>query len=187
MLDAPALPGADGLPVHDAGRELAAHLNTRRAEAGLSTLSWDDELARSALDHCAYIDWQNATDQTFYSHDQADGGPMFTGRTPGDRHGGWEVIHRDRDAAPHAGVETWLATPFHRIGPMHPMAQTVGACRSPGGAMVMVTKNAAAKQASGRSRGKAEVHSSPSSFSGDKMSLPGRLNSGWILCLSIDI
>jgi hypothetical protein len=71
---------------------------------------------------------------------------MFTGRTPGDRHGGWEVIHRDRDAAPHAGVEIWLATPFHRIGPMHPLAQTVGACRSPGGAMVMVTKNAAAAQ-----------------------------------------
>jgi hypothetical protein len=133
------LPGSDGLPVLDAGRELAAWLNDRRIDAGLEPLTWDDRLAMAALNHCAYIDWQREQDGSFHAHGQLPGGPFFAGERPADRHGAWEVIHRDRDSPPSGGIDTWLATPFHRIGPMHPLARTVGACHSPDGTLVLLT------------------------------------------------
>ena len=125
VLDDTPLPG-DALPVLDAGLEMAAHLNALRAAGGLAPLRWDDTLARAALGHCAYIDWQQRSDGSFHAHSQRPGSPFFTGERAGDRHRGWEVIHRDRDGAPHTGVDTWLATPFHRVGPMHPRARSVG-------------------------------------------------------------
>ncbi|MFT5684597.1 MAG: hypothetical protein ACI8RZ_005541 [Myxococcota bacterium] len=137
LRDAP-LPESDSLPILDAGREQAAWLNVLRADAGLTALTWDDNLAASALSHCAHIDWQRNQDGRFYGHDQRPGGPFFTTEQASERHNAWEVIHRDRDSPPHGAVDTWIATPFHRIAPMHPQAARVGACHSPDGTLVML-------------------------------------------------
>lgn len=132
------LPDADTLPILDAGLEQAAWLNVLRTDAGLEALTWDEDLAQSALSHCAYIDWRRDLDGSFTAHTQRPGGPFFTAELGSDRHDAWEVIHRDRDAAPHDAVDTWVATPFHRIAPMHPRATAVGACHSPDGTLVML-------------------------------------------------
>ncbi len=132
------LPEADVLPALDAGLEQAAWLNVLRADAGLTPLAWDDDLAMSALSHCAYIDWRRDLDGSFTAHTQQPGGPFFTAQRGSDRHNAWEVIHRDRDGAPHEAVDTWVATPFHRIAPLHPRATHVGACHSPDGTLVML-------------------------------------------------
>ena len=56
------------------------YLNVLRKSTGMTELSWNGTLMRSAMNHASYMQLNNVV-----AHEESSGLPGFTGTTPGDR------------------------------------------------------------------------------------------------------
>lgn len=105
------------------GAEVAAMVDTVRANAGLEPIPWDTGLAEAALQHAAYLALHDPEPHT---HRQEPDDPWFVGAYPEERGGAWEILLRLGSATPEEVLEQWLAAPFHRMPLIRPGATGIG-------------------------------------------------------------
>lgn len=133
---AAAVGEAPDWPVHLRGREMVHVLAEVRAATGLPEVAPSRDLDLVALGHCSWLDHDLQRGGAGRGHVQDSGSPVFTGTRPGDRGADTEVVVR-QDRLVLRAVSDWLATPFHRVGPLHEQAAWGGGCATRRGARVL--------------------------------------------------
>ena len=128
-----APPDLTALRAARAGAALTT-LNTARTAAGLPAVVLDPSLTASALDHCYYWLFNNAspTVAKLGIHSETAGLPGFSGVRPGDRavNLGWHQGPVGEDIT-HAGdpvlaVGQWVDSVYHRFPMMRPDLSAIG-------------------------------------------------------------